>query len=206
MTFASLTTIYASLAIAAAVFMSTYFPAKSAREIAAPAEESGWALPEPEGDRLVFDLPFTFDYRDRIAILTFFDRYLSDHGEGSSGRFFASVPRAGVSGELDLFEENAYIPQISATIWLKPFDLGVSQEMVIDLPMDEETGEYKARITLTRLSGTKESWLRLNHGFVSLIRQHFLHWRAVGPQERAEMFEEARQLLEQEVAAQRGAA
>jgi hypothetical protein len=48
MTFTSIATIYASLAIAAAVFVSTWFPARSAMDIASPAEESGWKLPEPD--------------------------------------------------------------------------------------------------------------------------------------------------------------
>jgi len=193
MTFASLTTIYASLTIMAAVFFSTYFPARSAMEISAPAEESGWSLPEPDEDNLEFDLPFTFTPRDRIAILAFFDRYLRDHGEGSAGRFFAAEPQVGVAETEGASE---YIPCISATVWLKPFDLGVSQDMTIALPTDPETGEYKARIILSRVSGTRESWMRLNQSFVSLVRQHFLHWRAVPPPERIEMFHEARADLE----------
>lgn len=187
MTFASLNTIYASLTIMAAVFLSTYFPAKSAMEIAAPAEDSGWKLPEPDGDTLAFDLPFNFRRRGRMAVLSFFDRYLRDHAEGSAGSFFTGNTRMGV----DVDEAGDYIPQIETTVWLKPFDLAVSQRMVISLPVDEETGQFKARISLTRLSGTRESWLRLNQHFVAQVRRHFLHWRAVSPAEREEMFHEA---------------
>jgi hypothetical protein len=88
------------------------------------------------------------------------------------------------------------VPRISTVIWLKPFDLGVSERLVILLPKDPETGEYIARIHLTRLSGTREAWMRLNHPFVARVRRHFLYWRAVGPEERAEMFNEARAMLE----------
>ncbi len=195
MTYASSATIYASLSIAASVFISTYFPARSAMEIATPAEDAGWNIPEPDGDDLFFDLPFSCDKRDRVAIMSFFDRYLHDHGEGSAGRFFAGPPVAGVSEENGGPNGGDYIPQISSTIWLKPFDLGVSQEMTISMPYDEDTDEFKAWIRLRRLSGKRESWLRLNHSFVSLIRRHFLHWRAVPPLERQEMFHEARELL-----------
>ena len=65
------------------------------------------------------------------------------------------------------------------------------------MPPDPETGQYKARILLERQSGTRESWMRLNQGFVSLIRRHFLHWRAVTDAEREEMFTEAKTLLTQ---------
>ena len=54
MTFTSLTTVYASLALAAVTFASTYFPARTAMKLAAPAEDSGWALPEPNDDRLTW--------------------------------------------------------------------------------------------------------------------------------------------------------
>lgn len=199
MTFTSKTTIYASLTIAFSVFASTYFPAKSAMQIAAPTEDVGWELPEPEGDALSFLLPFTFDYHDRIAILSFFNRYFLDHGEGSSGAFFAGQPSPGVGDRLDPLAGDSYVPALSVTIWLKPYDLGVCQELTIALPTDPETKEYIANITLTRQSGTLENWKRLNVHFISLIRKHFLYWRAVTDLERDVMFVEAKELLEEKV-------
>jgi hypothetical protein len=198
MTFTSIATIYASLAIAAAVFVSTWFPARSAMDIASPAEESGWKLPEPHGDVLAFDLPFNFDWRDRVAVLAFFERWLKEHGEGSAGRFFADPPGIGVAGELDL------VPEMRALVWLKPFDLGVSQEVRISTPADAETGQFKARLELQRQAGTREAWLRLNQAFVTVLRRHFLHWRAVSDAERAEMFELAKQSLQTRYPAQPG--
>jgi hypothetical protein len=197
MTFASLNTIYASLAIMVAVFISTLFPARSAMQMAAPAEDAGWKLPTPEDDRMTFALPFTFGPRDRIAVLAFFHRFFADHGEGSAGRFFADVPALGIDRmPAGAAPTTGYLPELATTIWLKPFDLGVSQELRIAMPTDPETGEFIARITLTRLSGTRESWVRLNEPFVALLRRHFLYWRAVSPAERKTMFDEARGLLE----------
>jgi hypothetical protein len=196
MTFTSLGTIYASLTIAASVFISTWFPARTAMKIASPSEDLGWRLPEPDGDRLRFCLPFTFDWHDRIAVLEFFKRYFVDHGEGSSGAFFAGVPVLGIGDETDPLNGDGFIPTIAAPVWLKPFDLGVSQELKIAMPTDSETGEFVADITLTRQSGTLENWKRLNHVFVGLVRTHFLHWRAVSQDERASMFTEARRELE----------
>ncbi len=191
MTFTSLMTIYASLAISASVFLSTLFPARSAMEIASPADDAGWDLPEPDGDKLLFSLPFTFNTQDRVAVLEFFNRFLLDHAEGSAGRFFSGPPQIGLHEELDELNKKGYIPQITSTVWLKPFDLGVSQEMEISMPIDPETGEFIARIELHRLSGTREAWMRLNKGYIRLVRRHFLHWRAVNKQERLEMFNEA---------------
>ena len=78
---------------------------------------------------------------------------------------------------------------------VKPFDLAVSQRLVIAMPRNPETGEYEAQVTLEHLSGTRESWLRLNRGFVAQIRRHFLHWRAVGLTEREELVAETRERL-----------
>ena len=202
MTFTSISTIYASLAIMVAVFVSTFFPARQAMEIAMPTEDVGWKLPDPDGDRMTFALPFTFDSHGRIAVLAFFNRFFVDHGEGSSGKFFAGPPRAQLGRELDKLANDGYIPELAVTIWLKPFDLGVSQQLAISMPTDVDTKEYIAKITLARLSGSRESWMRLNTPFVTLLRQHFLYWRAVSPAQREEMFKEARELLTAEVAHQ----
>ena len=189
MSYTSMATIYASLTIMVAVIVSTYFPATQAMEIAAPAEESGWKLPEPQGNDLVFDLPFNFNQTERLAVLEFFNRYLLERGEGSSGSFYSAVPNLSIQED---YVEGQPVPQLSTTIWLKPFDLAVSQTMTLETPFDPETQEFKARMILTRLSGTNESWLRLNSKYVSDLRRHFLHWRAVPAHDREEIFEEAR--------------
>jgi hypothetical protein len=203
MTFTTSTTILASLAIMAATFLSTLFPALKAMDIAAPAEESGWDLPEPEGDKLVLSLPFTFDVKDRLAVIEFFNRFFLERGEGSSGSFFCSKPDVGISEELDPLADEGYVPELRCTVWLKPFDLGVSQQLSISLPTDEHTREYIAHLELERLSGTRESWMRLNHGFLKGVRKHFLHWRAVSSQERERMFQTARDLIQQQLRTER---
>lgn len=193
MTYTSITTIYASWTIMAAVFISTWFPARQAMEIATPAEEAGWSIPDPEEDELSFDLPFNFRHRGRFAIVAFFHRFLREHGEGSAGAFFAGMPEVYLSN--DPGHPGGKLPCITATTWLKPFDLGVSQQVTIDLPIDAVTGLYKGRIRIERLSGTRESWIRLNRAFIRTLRRQFLHWRAVPEADRDEMFEETRQLL-----------
>ena len=200
MTFASVNSIYASLAVVAAVFISTYFPAKSAMEIAAPAEDAGWKMPEPEGDTFHLELPFTFDSRERIAVLAFFNRFLLDHGEGGAGSFSAGPPRYDLGGTPGGGPQSV-VPSIHATIWLKPYDLGVSQNLVIETPFDPAIGEFTATLRLTRESGTRESWVRVNRTFLTGIRRQFLHWRAVSPAMKNTLYEEARQQMEMTSAA-----
>ena len=197
MTFASMSTVLASLAITGAVFISTLFPALSAMRIASPAEDAGWTLPEVEGDEMAMQLPFTFDRRDRMAVMEFLTRIFLDHGEGASGAFFAGPPDLGMrrsGGDAEA------VPVLGVTVWLKPQDLGVSQRLEVSMPEDPESGEYIAQLTLTRLSGTRESWLRLNKAFLSNLRRYFLHWRAMGEPQRASMFDDARERMYNRIA------
>lgn len=194
MNFTSLSTVYASLAIAAATILSTWFPARSAMEIAKPAEDAGWSLPRAEGDAIAFDLPFTFGHRDRIAVLGFFHRYFVNHGEGSAGPFFAGAPELTALAPPDGTGE--LVPALGVTVWCKPFDLGVSQRIAIELVADPDTGEYLSRMTMRRLTGTHDAWRRLNAPLVAKIRGHFLRWRAASEEQKQSYFAEARAMLE----------
>ena len=98
---------------------------------------------------------------------------------------------------LDPNSKKDLIPNVSAPIWLKPFDLGVSQQLTISLPKHTLPNQFRANISLYHLSGTRESWLRLNNSFVALIRTHFLHWRIVDPEGREEMLHEALKKLKE---------
>ena len=196
MNFASLSSVYASLAIAAATLLSTWYPARTAMEIAKPADNAGWSLPAPDADgRLSTLLPFTFTHHDRIAVLAFLHDYFDSLGEGSSGIFFSGRPELRVSDRLDDLADGAYIPELKVRVWLKPFDLGVSQDVEIELGTDPETREYIAKMTITRITGTLESWHRLNKPFVTAVRHQFLHWRAVGDTQKSILFAKARALF-----------
>jgi len=87
-------------------------------------------------------------------------------------------------------------PAITSTIWLKPYDLGVSQQLEVSLPVDPETGEYIARVRLQRLSGNVASWQRTLKPFLGAVRKQFLNWRVTTIGQREELFAEAKQLLQ----------
>ena len=200
MNFTSTTTIYASLAIALATLASTYFPARSAMEIAKPTEDAGWTMPKPkDDDSIEFMLPFTFTPYDRIAVLAFFYNYFENHGEGSAGAFFSGVPELKIADHTDDLADGAYIPCLDVQVWLKPFDLGVSQRITIELATDPDTHEFISKMRLARVTGTRDAWLRLNGPLVKLIRQHFLHWRAVPLESKTEYFQQAKALIEETV-------
>lgn len=195
MNFTSLSTVYASLAIAGATILSTWFPARSAMDIAKPTEDAGWSMPKTEGDDLSFDLPFTFGHRDRIAVLGFFHIYFVNHGEGSAGPFFAGKPELCLA-DSEASSDKEIAPMLGVTVWCKPFDLGVSQRIEIHLETDPKTGEYISSMKMKRLTGTHDAWQRLNGALVSRIRRHFLHWRAATEDMKQDFYESAKALLE----------
>jgi hypothetical protein len=190
MDYSSIETIYASLAIVGAVLLSTILPARTAATLALPSDEVSWSVPKADGDTMTFNLPFTFNAHDRVAVVSYFYRWLDANGEGSSGAFYCATPQPTVREE-----KGEVTPGIETTIWLKPFDLGVSQRLRIALPTDPETGEFIAQITITRLSGTMAAWERAVMPFLTALRKQFLNWRAVTDAERTEMFDEAKTLL-----------
>jgi len=193
MDYSSIETIYASLAIVASVMLSTLVPAHTASRLALPSDEASWTVPKADGDVMQFNLPFTFTAHDRVAVISYFYRWLDANGEGSSGSFFCAPPTLQLD---DLARDvQGIVPGIAATVWLKPYDLGVSQRVTISLPTDPETGEFIASIRIERLSGTISAWNRAVMPFLSALRKQFLNWRAVSDTERAEMFTESKTLL-----------
>lgn len=195
MNYSSIETIYASLTIMGAVMLSTLIPARDAARLASPADQRKWSIPAAQGDVMGFNLPFTFTQHDRIAVVSYFHRWLDSNGEGSSGPFFCAPPEPLLREAPAEKHSGGLLPGVAATIWLKPFDLGVSQRMEIRLPTDPETGEYIADIRLVRLSGTSAAWGRTVAPFLSILRKQFLNWRAATAAEREEMFQEARGLF-----------
>ncbi len=195
MNYSSIETIYASLTIMGAVLISTLIPARAAARLASPADQQKWTVPVAQGDQMAFTLPFTFTPHDRIAVVSYFQRWLDANGEGSSGPFFCAPPRPLLRRAPGEERSGGLLPGIATTIWLKPFDLGVSQGIEISLPTDPATGEYIANIRLVRLSGTAAAWQRTVRPFLGLLRKQFLNWRAATAAEREEMFAAARDLF-----------
>jgi hypothetical protein len=194
MDYSSIETVYASIAIMGAVMLSTILPARDAARLASPSETPTPAPPRADTDALEFMLPFTFTAHDRLAVIAYFHRWLDANGEGSSGPFFCAP------SELSLNREGPEcIPAIASTVWLKPYDLGVSQRVRIDLPTDPATGEFVARLRVERLSGPVSAWQRTMATFLQTVRRQFLNWRVTTLEDRQEMFAEAKTLLEREL-------
>lgn len=192
MNYSSLSVIIVTVVIMLVVLISSIFPARMAAQLAAPSETMTRERKAATGDVMEFDLPFTFNRRDRIAIIPYFVDWFENFGEGSSGEFFCSPPACRIWTD-DTGQEVA--PCVTTTTWLKPYDLGVSQQVDVVVRHEQDTGDNVATIIMTRKSGDRESWERCCHAFIGLLRKRFLTWRAVGTEDRAMLFERGRELL-----------
>jgi hypothetical protein len=192
--YSSLSCVVVSIVIMAVVFISSLFPARMAARLAAPAETMTRERRSATGDVIELDLPFTFNRRDRVAIIPYFVDWFADYGEGSAGDFFCSPPQCGVREE----KQGCIAPFVQTTTWLKPYDLGVSQRVELVVRHDPKTNDNVATVVMTRQSGDRESWERCCHAFIGLLRKRFLTWRAIATADRDLLLERGRKLLEKE--------
>ena len=189
--FSSRSAIFVCLTIMAAVVASTFLPAWRAARIASPSERVTWTMPpEIEPGRLDFTLPFTYLGRDILAVVPFLNAWFDARGEDASGEFTASPPAVRIdwTGDHPTFV-------VEATTWLRPYDLGVSQQVRIDIKPSEDPRIYVVGIAIDQLTGDLISWRRTNKRFVAILRRQLLSWRALGLRTKESLYESAREMV-----------
>lgn len=174
--------------VLAVVMLSAIVPAIMAAKIANPSEESDWKVPKPVNDEINDLLPFTVTKKTAKAIAFFIYEYIEVHKDGAIGNFTSD--RIVIHGK-----EQESIASVSATVWLAPYDLGVRQEIKIEITPDE--GEIcSIRIKIARQSGQERTWWRLNKVFLSDLRRQLLGWRKIPTQKIIEYIEKAQKVFE----------
>jgi len=160
------------------VVASTAYPAWQASRAAAPSEDRSWGVPDPVGDEISLDLPFSFQ-RDLVpGAALFLHEYFDSHAESSLGKFTAKEVT------LEAFHtDHGQGMCLFFIAWLSPYDLGVSQEVQIYIVPTTE-GLYVTEASFFRISGYVTSWQRVNLPFLNALRKHLLIWRTFSPQQR----------------------
>ena len=192
--YSSLSAISATLIVMATVFLSALYPAKKAADMAVPDVTRRWEFPDPDGDRWVFDFPFTVGGTEVLGMYSYLTRVFESYGEGSVGDFVADNVKFWSE---DLEGEPQY--NIDLTAWLAPYDLGISQEVQLKAIPTGEHNIYKIEVIINRLSGDVASWKRINRGFLNVLRKRFLVWRTIPGELKFNYAEEGRQILAGEV-------
>ena len=73
---------------------------------------------------------------------------------------------------------------IDLMAWIAPFDLGVSQRVMLRTIPTDMQDVYEIRLALGRVSGDVSSWRRVNRRFLNTLRKQFLIWRTLRAEER----------------------
>ncbi len=170
--------------VVAVVLLSTIFPARKASEVATPAVDRTWKVPEPDGDVWRITLPFAVAGAQATGINQFLAEWFRAYEEQSVGDFLTQGIETGAE---DVDGVRSY--RLSGRIWLAPFDLGVSQMISLDTTPTDLEDVYEVHLTLTRVSGDVSNWKRVNRRFLNVIRKQFLIWRTLTDLERERYLE-----------------
>jgi len=188
--YSALSTVISSVLVMAVVMLSSIYPARQASMMAVPDVTRRWKLPDPDGDHWHFEFPFTVGGNDVFGLSVFLVDYFESHTGESMGTFFTNGTKF---GSIETEKGQGYT--IDTTIWLAPYDLGVSQKVRFEAVPAGEHNIFTMGLIIDRLSGDAASWRRVNQGFMNALRKQFLIWRTVEPPDRARYTEKGMRLL-----------
>lgn len=177
--FSSMSAVSSTLVVVAVVLLSTLYPARKASEVATPAIDRSWQVPEPEGDDWRIVLPFAVTGAQAKGVNGFLYEWFGAYEEYSIGDFVTQDVK---TGEADTEYGRAHT--ISCKAWLAPFDLGVSQLVTLSTEPTDMEDVYEVKLLITRESGDISNWKRVNRRFLNTLRKQFLIWRTLGADER----------------------
>jgi hypothetical protein len=190
--YSSLSGVAAMLLVIVVVLVSVLYPARVAAAIAIPDVNRSWTLPAPRGNRLDMVFPFLMTYREHASVGGFLYDYFEGHQDVSHGIFSTAgvamrfvcetAPAAADPDDRCPGEACAYSEclNFSTQVWLAPFDFGIMQEVALQFrPSSDEPGFLEIHVGLTRESGEANAWLRINKGFLHVIRRQLLIWRSL---------------------------
>ena len=193
--FSSVSAVLATLIVVGVVLLSTIYPARKASEVATPAIERSWKVPDPVGDVWKIGLPFAVTGEQAKGVSSFITEWLQAYEEYSVGDFVTQdVATMGFASE------HGEGHRVRCRAWLAPFDLGVSQEVILETVPTSMEDVYEVKLTINRESGDISNWKRVNRRFLNTLRRQFLIWRTLRAEERE------RYLSGQEIAAAPGGA
>lgn len=192
--YSSLSAVLTTIVIMATVLLSVMYPARRASDIAMPGIERRWALPDPVGDLLSMSLPFTVTGDQALGVNMYLREFFTAHTDYSLGQFST----ADIEMRYRDYE-NGRGYELSAMIWLAPYDLGVSERLTIQTVPTEDPEIFRIDCEILRASGDDASWKRVTRNFVNIIRKQYLLWRTFPAAQKADYGQQAQRLLEGEL-------
>ncbi|HTA92144.1 MAG TPA: ABC transporter permease, partial [Polyangiaceae bacterium] len=169
--YSSTNSLFAIALVMLTVLISAVYPAVRASRSANPGLARSFRVPEPEGDVLSLTFPFTVSAYDITGMVSFLAEHFRRHDDAGIGGFAASNTRIRKTAAERL--------ELSVDLALAPFDLGVTQELVLNALPSEIPGVDEIALRITRTSGTVPDWRRQNKVFLKALRRQFLLWRTL---------------------------
>lgn len=177
--FSSLSAVFSTLLVIVVVLASTLYPSRKAADVATPAIDRTWKVPEPKGDEWAIPLPFSVTGDQAIALNRFLREWFTAYEEYSIGDFVTqNVQYHEGQNELG----RTYSIELMA--WLAPFDLGVSQHVELRTMPTTMEDVFEIMLFVRRESGDVSNWKRVNRRFLNTLRKQFLIWRTLGSEDR----------------------
>jgi len=177
--FSSVSAVMATLIVVAVVLLSTIYPARKASQVATPAIERSWKVADPVGDNWTILLPFAVTGDQALGVGGFISEWFKSYEEYSVGDF---VTQNVSTGSYEAEHGTAYT--VKCRSWLAPFDLGVSQDIVLATVPTSLEDVYELVLTIHRESGDVSNWKRVNRRFLNTLRKQFLIWRTLRKEDR----------------------
>ncbi len=172
--FSSVSAVMTTLIVVGVVLLSTIYPARKAAEVATPAVDRTWRVPDPDGDHWIVPLPFAVTGEQASGLNTFLSEWFQAYEEYSIGDFVTQ----GVHSE-EYQSEKGLAYRVGCMTWLAPFDLGVSQRVAIETTPTDTEDVFEINLVVDRESGDISNWKRVNRRFLNTLRKQFLIWRTL---------------------------
>jgi len=188
--YSSTSTVFSTVLVMATVLLSSIYPAKKAAAMAVPDITRKWIVSEPTSDDWEFLFPFTVAGFEVLALFAYLREFFSSYEEESVGNFYSK--NVIFSANTTAIGEEYIITMLN---WLAPFDLGVSQKVLLKALPTGEHNIYKIQVNLTRLTGDRDSWIRVNRSFLDVLRKRFLVWRTISTSIREEFKQDGINML-----------
>lgn len=169
--FSSTNSLFAIGIVMGVVLVSSLYPAYRASKSANPGLARTWRMPSPKNGCLDLTFPFTVSAYDITGVVSFIAEHLRSHDDAGLGRFATTLAelRRGEEGNLEL----------RAQLALAPFDLGVTEEIILSAQPSEIKGVDEVRLHIECLSGAESDWVRGTRVFLEELRAQFLAWRTL---------------------------
>lgn len=172
--YSSLSTVAVTTFILLVTLLSTLYPAWTASKIATPRAREDVVIARSEQGVMQIQLPFTASGDYALGVNHYLQEFFTAHEDASVGELSAENIQL---RRTETPQGPAY--RLELTAWLVPFDLGVSQQVILDtLPGDGDDG-YVISARMEHLAGDQSSWERLNRNFIESLRKQFLIWRSL---------------------------